>query len=237
MDKRCIIICDSGAGGLGLLYRLSKRLPKENFLYYADYENLPYGNKSIEELKNIAIKNCKKFLPFCPKTIVFACNTLSVSTLGEKTCDSVEVVRVLPKVKSSGKGLLLCTCATAKSHYVNKLKSVNKDLDVLPMDGLAEEVEKYLKTGKEPNLERRLQGVGRDYDFVSLGCTHYQFVKNQLQKIFKKAEFLSGEDDVFEKIVFSVTTFDTLDHSGDTCFIGKYSEKAKFLYNKGILKV
>ena len=78
MDNRCIAICDSGIGGLNLLKRLTESFPYENFVYFADNANLPYGDKEEYQLRKIAVDNYNKLLSFCPKLIVFACNTLSV---------------------------------------------------------------------------------------------------------------------------------------------------------------
>lgn len=237
MDKRCIIICDSGVGGFGLLKRLSDCLKGEQFLYYADFDNLPYGEKGQEQLLKIAEENCKKFLPFCPKLIVFACNTLSTNSVGLQFFGGVEIIKVLPKVNNCGKGLLLCTEATANSPYVQALKKQNSSLDVLPMKGLAQEVERYIFCGEKIDLEERFSQVGRDYDFVSLGCTHYTVIKNDLEKIFPKSQFLSGEDDVFEKTVNFITTFDTPSNGGGISFVGNGSKNAKSLYYKGFLKI
>ena len=41
---------DSGLGGLSVLNHALKILPKEKFLYYADVNNVPYGNKSREDI-------------------------------------------------------------------------------------------------------------------------------------------------------------------------------------------
>ena len=237
MDRRCIVVCDSGIGGLGLYNMIAKKLKGQTVLYYADFDNLPYGSKSKEELEKIAEANFKKFMPFCPKTVVFACNTLSTNTITKEWAIGVETVRVLPKVKERGKGLLLSTEATAKSDYVKELKSANSRLDVMPLSGFAEEIEKHALSGEEIDLEKRFVGICRDYDFVSLGCTHYPLVVKKFKKIFPFSEFLSGEDDVFDKIVFSVTTFDTLDHHNEVCFIGKGAERAKSLYFNGIFDI
>ena len=120
------------------------RICGQTLLYYADFDNLPYGAKNRVELEKIAEENYKKFLPFSPKTVVFACNTMSVNTLSKEFYFGVETIRVLPKVKTNEKGLLLCTGATAKSQYVKNLKLQNPLLDVLPLDGLAQDVEKFL---------------------------------------------------------------------------------------------
>ncbi len=237
MDRRCIVICDSGAGGLCLLNRLSSKIKGEKFLYYADYGNLPYGEKSPCQLLKIAEENIKKLLPFCPKKIIFACNTLSVSTMGLKTSGGVEIVRVLPKVKDKGKGLILCTEATAKSRWVQDLKIKNPLLEVQPMRGLAEMVESRLSCGTQIDFEGLFNGLDRNYDFVSLACTHYSVVKSDIQKVFPFSQILSGEDDVFEKFEFSVTTFDTSLIDSEISFVGRWSEKAKSLYYKGFLNL
>ena len=237
MDRRCIVICDSGVGGLSLLRRLSEKMPWENFVYYADYNNLPYGEKSREKLLEIASVNYEKFMPFCPKKIIFACNTLSVNTMRFHPCAGVEIVRVLPKVKNKGKGLLLCTDATAKSEHIQELKSKNKLLDVVPMKGLAEKIEKFLASGEDIDFKELFLHFDKDYEFVSLGCTHYTIVQSEIQKVFPFSQILSGEDDVFEKIVFSVTTFDTFDHKGELSFVGEGCDSVKSLYFKRFLKI
>ena len=236
MDRRCIVVCDSGIGGLGLYNMIVKKLKGQTVLYYADFENLPYGNKSKQELENIAERNFKKFLPFCPKMVVFACNTLSTNTFNMGWCGGVKTIRVLPKVNKGERGLLLCTSATANSNYVKSLKKDNPLLDVLPLDGFAQEIEKHVEFGTELDLDKRFKGVDRGYDFISLGCTHYSLVVKKLKEIFPFSKFLSGESDAFEKIVFSVTTFDTLDHQSETCFVGHGAEKVKSLYYKGFLQ-
>ena len=44
---------DSGIGGFTILNVLKEILPKEDYLYYADNKNNPYGEKSDEELFEI----------------------------------------------------------------------------------------------------------------------------------------------------------------------------------------
>lgn len=235
MDRRCIVICDSGVGGLGLLKSLSTRLKGENFVYFADYDNLPYGEKSAEKLFEIAKNNCKKFLSFSPKLIVFACNTLSTNSVGLNAVGGVRIVKVLPKVKSSGKGLLLCTEATAKSSYVLGLKNQNPFLDLLPMPTLAKDVEDFFTFGKKIDFKRLFLGVEKNYDFISLGCTHYTAIKNCLEKVFPNCQFLSGEEVVFDKVVNFITTFDTEEDGGEVAFVGRRAESVKSLYFKGFL--
>ena len=46
MHKQAIGVFDSGIGGLTILRALRKTLPHENFIYFGDTANVPYGGKS-----------------------------------------------------------------------------------------------------------------------------------------------------------------------------------------------
>ena len=43
-------VFDSGLGGLTVLNRCMDILPDEAFLYYADTDNVPYGDKTREQI-------------------------------------------------------------------------------------------------------------------------------------------------------------------------------------------
>ena len=76
---------DSGVGGLSVFSRFKKILPNENLIYFGDLKNLPYGNKTQEELISFA-RNILNFLDdVCmrisyhkyenPQDRLFACET------------------------------------------------------------------------------------------------------------------------------------------------------------------
>ena len=53
-------VFDSGIGGLSILSELEKVLPNEDFYYYGDSLNNPYGEKSDEELFKITSEEVRK---------------------------------------------------------------------------------------------------------------------------------------------------------------------------------
>ena len=53
MDSRPIGIMDSGFGGVSTLKQAVKLLPTENFVYFGDNANAPYGNRSVREERNL----------------------------------------------------------------------------------------------------------------------------------------------------------------------------------------
>ena len=70
MKERPIAFFDSGIGGSTILKEVIKLLPNENYVYYADSINNPYGNKTKEELFNIVYNIVNKLLEYNPKLIV-----------------------------------------------------------------------------------------------------------------------------------------------------------------------
>ena len=52
---------DSGIGGINVLSELVKKYPHNHYIYYGDTRNLPYGNKSKDELIKLS-NNIIEFL-------------------------------------------------------------------------------------------------------------------------------------------------------------------------------
>lgn len=77
MDNRPIGIFDSGIGGLTVLKEYVRRMPQENYIYYADTKHLPYGNKTQEEILSYVQEIISYFLSKNVKAIVMACGTAS----------------------------------------------------------------------------------------------------------------------------------------------------------------
>ncbi|HBP08884.1 MAG TPA: glutamate racemase, partial [Treponema sp.] len=44
-----IAVIDSGLGGISVLKELVKLMPNENYIYFGDSANAPYGDRSREE--------------------------------------------------------------------------------------------------------------------------------------------------------------------------------------------
>lgn len=74
-------IFDSGFGGISVLNDLINLMPNENYVYFADSANFPYGKKSKSELINIGKNIIEKFNNRKSKALVIACNTMSTSDL------------------------------------------------------------------------------------------------------------------------------------------------------------
>ena len=95
-------ILDSGIGGTTILKEIKKLLPKEEFIYYADNKNNPYGEKTEEEIYKI-VNNIVKFLMYekkC-KMIVIACNTATTRCMKrlKEQYKEIPFVGTVPAIK------------------------------------------------------------------------------------------------------------------------------------------
>ena len=89
MSKR-IAIFDSGVGGLSVLKSICKRHSNFRAIYLADTERIPYGSKSVSEIRQIALEISQWFLSKEISALVVACNTTNSLVL--------DIVRKFSKV-------------------------------------------------------------------------------------------------------------------------------------------
>ena len=61
-SEESIGIFDSGIGGVTVLKEIIKILPNENYKYYSDSKNNPYGDKTDEEIIKICNKIVSNFI-------------------------------------------------------------------------------------------------------------------------------------------------------------------------------
>lgn len=188
---------DSGMGGVAVLKTAIEILPFENFIYYGDNGFAPYGSKNREEILDRANYIVDFLLRKKVKAIVIACNTatgVAVQSLREKY--DLPIISMEPAVKvglekiDDGKILVLATPATLKQDKYKRLiekLDCQQDVISLPCDGLVELIESGAKQGVEEYLLNRLDKIkNQKIDCVVLGCTHYVFVKDEIQSVMEK---------------------------------------------------
>ncbi len=199
MDNRKIGVFDSGIGGLTVLSKIIELLPNEEYIYYADTENVPYGTKLKEEVKKYVRKAIEFLISKDVKAIVIACNTATSIAINElRNTYSIPIIGIEPAVKPAieNKGkkkvLVMATPTTIREEKLHNLIEkfeAREYVDLIPMPKLvefaekrefeSEEVEKYIKE------ELKIYNL-KNYSELVLGCTHFPFFKETLAKIFPK---------------------------------------------------
>ena len=198
-------VFDSGIGGTTILQAVQKVLPTEDYVFFGDSKNCPFGTKSPEELKGI-VKSAAEFLiAKHVKLIIVACNTATTQTIGylRKTFPDIPFVGTEPAIKvacdSGAKNiLLLSTEGTSHSPRTQKLIDTNiregQAITNLPCLGLAEAIETRDNKKILANLKANFANIKNpeDVEVVIFGCTHYPLAAAEIQKFFPNARMIDG---------------------------------------------
>ena len=101
MDNAPIAVFDSGLGGISVLRELTRQLPREDFLYFGDSANAPYGPKTLEAVRTLTLAAAEKLFARGCKALVVACNTATsaAAALLRETWPARPVVGVEPALK------------------------------------------------------------------------------------------------------------------------------------------
>lgn len=224
-NQESIGVFDSGIGGATVLKEIIKILPNENYIFYSDSKNNPYGDKTAEEIINLSDNIVKLFLDKNCKAIVIACNTASAKaakSLREKY-PKIPIIAIEPAYKMvydfayDKVTLVMATKGTIESEKFHELfnKYNNHKTYLMPCPGLAnvieqgneKEIKKYLKD----NLN---QYAGKVHNVV-LGCTHYPLIQNEIKEILGNVEFFNGAPNLAKHLKDVLTENDLLNTSNE----------------------
>lgn len=208
MSNNPIGIFDSGVGGLTIYQEIHRLMPNENIIYLADSKNAPYGEKTKEEIIDISVKNTEFLLSRGCKLIVVACNTASTNAVKYlREHYKVSFIRVQPAIKPAALNSktkivgILATKGTLESELLFETsQKFAQGVEVIGQigEGLVTLIENGNMHSDEMHflLEKYLNPmIDKDIDYLVLGCTHYPFLRDQIQTIVgKKVTILdSGE--------------------------------------------
>ena len=205
-------IIDSGVGGLSIASVLIKKLPKESFIYIADSQNCPYGQKDKEEIYELTKKMIDYLLKRNIKLLVIACNTITVTSIDRlrKEFKQIPIVGIVPVIKTAQEKTLnkrigvYSTMVTANSSYQKKLiDKFAKESRVISLGSskLFSLIEKGDKKGINRLLNKELKiFIENNIDTLALGCSHFPLIKKQIGKLLPGVLVLDSSTAVFNQV-------------------------------------
>lgn len=203
MNKNeAIGIFDSGIGGVTVLREILKVLPNENYIYYSDSKNNPYGDKSDDQIHELCENIVNLFIKQKCKTIVIACNTASAKSaqyLRDRYRD-IPFIAIEPAYKMvhdyayNEPTLVMATKGTIESEKFNLLYHTydNHKTILLPCIGLADIIEEGNKDKIKIYLKEHLEPYRGKIKNVVLGCTHYPLIQEEIQDVLGQVTFFNG---------------------------------------------
>ena len=176
---------------------LRTELPGESLLFLADQVHVPYGPRSLNQVRAFSEAITRFLVGEGAKIIVVACNTASAAALHylRRVFPTVPFVGMEPAVKPaaentrSGTVGVLATPATFQGAlYASVVERFAQGVTLLTntCPGLVEQIEAGNTHGERTRsiLEAALYPMlARGIDTVVLGCTHYPLVIPVIQSI------------------------------------------------------
>ncbi|MFW0862451.1 MAG: glutamate racemase [Candidatus Komeilibacteria bacterium] len=207
-----VAVFDSGIGGKTFLQEARHALPDIEFEYFSDSDNVPYGDKDIKVVREYIFKAIDNIVKQDFDAIVIACNTATSIAINDlRGRYDLPIIGMEPAVKpaikqSYGKKVLvLATPITVKEDKLsNLIKGLNSEeiVDLIALPKLVEfaennifnkEVEEYITDKiKDLNID--------EYSCVVLGCTHFIYFKDIIQKLFPNTKIVDGNQGTINRL-------------------------------------
>lgn len=190
-------VFDSGVGGISVLRELVKIMPEENYIYFGDSVNAPYGTKTLEEVRELTIRNVEHLMELGAKSVVVACNTATSAAVAilRKKYPQLPLVGIEPAIKPAAMekpGARIVVMATPmtlrQEKFQNLMAKYEEQIQIVPLPcpGLMEFIERGDLEGEDLRkyLTELFWSVNHEpVDGVVLGCTHYPFARKLIQEI------------------------------------------------------
>ena len=195
LPRADIGVFDSGLGGLSVLREIQRQAPSASVLYLADTLNVPYGDKSIAVVRDLALKLTDRLVDAGVQIIVMASGTSTVAGLhaAQSRYPNFPIVgTITPGAEAAVLGTtgpigVLSTNATAKSlaftHAIQALDPARQVVEI----GCPEFVP-LVETGRAGTA--KAYGAALEYlhplhnagaQTIILGCTHFPFLISALR--------------------------------------------------------
>lgn len=189
-------VMDSGVGGLSVLKHLTRQLPHEHFIYFADSAHAPYGNKTATEIQQRCEIVADTLIAQGTKALVVACNTATAAAIGSmRQHYTLPIIGMEPAVKPAAAaskngiiGVLATTGTLQSAQFAALLEHYGQNVQVVTQAcvGLVECIEQGQLDAPQTQalLEQYCQPLmAAGADTIVLGCTHYPFVRQYIQQI------------------------------------------------------
>ncbi len=194
-NNQFIAVFDSGVGGISVLRQLVHLLPNENYLYFGDSANAPYGGRSTQEVQKLTLSAVNMLMERGIKALVVACNTATAAAIDllRQKFPELIIVGIEPALKAAADrfpqghvGVMATQVTLREEKFAHQMERFPRlTVERIPAPGLVELIESGLAESSEAQqlLSKVLQPYVGKLDALVLGCTHYPFAKNTIRKI------------------------------------------------------
>lgn len=220
-DNRSIGVIDSGVGGLTVVRELQKLLPQESIIYFGDNANVPYGNRSEEEIAKLTKVMIDYLIEKDVKLVAVACNTISTIVDKYFADYDIPIVSIIApaaeyviKNKLDEVGVIATKFTVQTAAYDNLIHDKNDSVKVISEGSpdLASLVDSadFTETQVRQLVSLHMKNIlsKRDLKDIILGCTHYPIVVDKFQEFGPGINFINP---AYEQVIYIDQLLDKID--------------------------
>lgn len=193
-------IFDSGLGGLTVLKQITKLLPDYDYVYLADNQHIPYGEKTPEQIFEYTKKSVDFLFKEGCELIILACNTATGVALRklqqEYLSNKYPDKRVLGVIRPAAEeaiesgaehiGIMATEATVNWKSFINEFIKLEYHATVVQQ--ACPELVPLIEQGKieTEEMKQTLQGyldyfINEKINTLILGCTHYELLEDQIR--------------------------------------------------------
>jgi glutamate racemase len=186
-------VFDSGIGGEAVAQALQQTFPDAEMIVVNDKANVPYGDKTVEEVIRLTDAAIQPLLSASCDIIILACNTATAAAIEtlRASYPTRKFIGIEPMIKTAAsltKTNTIAVCATPATlnseRYQQLIAKYGAHLDIIEPDC---STWAYMIENSQLNHEKIKQVIrevcDRDADVIVLGCTHYHWIKQEILEL------------------------------------------------------
>ena len=185
-------IFDSGIGGKAVAEFLQHEFPKAEILRVDDHENVPYGDKTLEKVRELTNSAIQPLLSAKCTVIILACNTATAAAIEflRKKYPEQKFIGLEPMVKPASeqtKTGIIAICATpgtlSSERYQNLKHLYGRGVTILEPD--CSDWARMIESDEldELIIKNTIEDVlNEDADIIVLACTHYHWIRELIEQ-------------------------------------------------------
>ena len=223
-SNKYIGIFDSGVGGLTVVKALLEKLPNENIVYFADSKHMPYGDKTVDQIKKYVEEDVEFLNKYNLKTILIACNTAdAIASVSLKQTYDIPIYGVIDAAAKKASqithnnniGVIATTAAINANEYPKQIAKYNDKANVYSQ--ACPFLVPLIEEGKFDIGNQEMRYIIKDYlstlinsniDTLILGCTHYDLLTEIIQDMYPNLNIVSSSRCIIDDIINDIETND-----------------------------
>lgn len=204
MNNQPIGVMDSGLGGLSVVRLIQQQLPNESIVFVGDEGHFPYGTKPQAEVRKFVLKIGEYFEKYPVKLMVIACNTATAAALAMAKKElSIPVLGVIhPGAQAAVNtnahtiGVIGTNSTIKDGAYEREIHKIDPTINVIskatqPLVSIVEHGLTNTPQAQRTVNEQLSIFDTQPVDALILGCTHFPFLRNQIQnKVGEKTKLV-----------------------------------------------